>query len=241
MTVGFDLSYVDFGVQCNQGNPQQSWDPGFIGFTVSDPATGHGGGTSNIGRLAFIGDQNLMACNATDCFFIDSAASTVRKFKTADGSPDGSFTFTPGTGLAIAVDDVTGWVVVFTDSSTEAFDPITNAKVYELDATSPGGLHGVATGGGWAVLSAYDGTEGIPDYLDAINLQLPPGPGPTVKMSVKGTPQDGPWDFQVANLNGKPTEVVWSIVSGVLSAVDITTQTVIKSVTIPNVFTVKGP
>jgi HYDIN/CFA65/VesB-like, Ig-like domain len=233
ITVSLALSYTDFGISC--GSTPAVWDPGFVGFTINDPATGHGGGTSNVGRLGFLGDQNQIAFNASDIFLLDPATSTVRKFKIADGSPDGSFTFTPGTGLAISVDDVTGYLVLFTGTSTEAFDPVTNAKVYELDAASPGTLHGGAAGGGWAVLSAYDGTEGFPNVLDAINLQQPGSAA--VHVSVKGTPQDSPWNFQLTKLNGNLTEVVWSSYEGVLSTVDPSSLNVINSVALPNIFT----
>ena len=225
--VNFAIGYNDFGFQCSQGGAQSVWDPGFLNFTASDPATGHGGGTSNIGRLGFLGDQNLVAFNKTDAFLLDPATSTVRKFKIADGSPDGSFTFTPGTGLAIAVDDVTGYLVLFTGTSTEAFDPVTNTKVMEID-TSPGALHGGAAGGDWAVLTA----GGTLDYLDAINLTQ----GSVIHESVANTPQDAPWDYQLTNLGGNLVAVVWSVNTGVLSAIAIPSFNVINSIALPNIF-----
>lgn len=235
LQVSLALGYTDFGVSCPPGTTPSTWDPGFLEFTLSYPDTGHGGGTSNVGRLAFLGNQNLLAFNNTDVFLLDPGNSTVRKFKLTDGSPDGSFTFTPGTGLAIGIDDTTGDLVLFTGTSFQVFNPITNANLYELDAASPGSLQGGAVGNGWAVFSAYDGTEGIPAALDAIDLQHLGG-GP-VHSSVKDLPQNGPWNFQMTSLGGNPTEVVWSIVNGVLSSVDPSSLNVINSIIVPNIFT----
>ena len=234
----FGLNYNDgFGPPCGDGTSTASWDPGFISFSVSDPA-GNGGGTSNTGYFAFLGDQNLMASDASYIYQLVPIKSEVLRFNIADGSPAGSFTFSPGTGLSISVDDVTHEIVVFTSMSVEAFDPITLAKVYELDAASPASLQGGTAGGGWAVFSAYDGTEGIPDVMDAINLKDPGNPpNPAVHVHYNGTPQDMPWNFQIATINKTPTEVVWSAEYGVLSTVDIASQTVINSITMTNIFT----
>ena len=234
LQISFAVGLTDFGVQCSQGGPLAIWDPGFLQFTMSDPQNGHGGGTSNVGRIAFLGDQNFLTFNQTDAFLLDSATSTVRKFKTTDGSPDGSFTFSPGTGLAIGIDDVTGNLVLFTGTSFQVFDPATNAKLYEVDAASPGSIHGGAVGKGWAIFSVYDGTEGLPDVLDVFNLQQLGNP--PVHLSVKSTPQNFPWYFQLATASGSTVGVVWSIDAGVLSTINLSDLSVIQSLAIPNIY-----
>jgi Cep192 domain 4 len=213
----WNLLGVNLGVDYG-GAP---WNPGFLWFTASDPATGHGGGTSNKGYLAFVGDQDLLAFNAADMFVLDSATklgdswtNTIRKFKIADGSPDGSFTVSGGEGVGIAVDDKTGYVVVFTLDSIQAFDPITNAQKFRYDA-SVNGIQGGAAKGGWAVFSQYGGQYGpLPTILGCINLEQP---SMVFTQSVYKTPYDTPWDFQMTSINGNLTAVVLNVVGAILN------------------------
>lgn len=231
LTMGFVVSYTDFAAGCSSGNPGV-WNPGFHGVTYSDP-TGHGGGTSNVGHLAFLGDQNLLAFNKSDAFLLDSAENTIWKFK-LDGSSDGKFTFTNGTGLAIAVDNTTGDVVLFTDSNIQTFNPVTDAHTTLYDTGAAGLLHGGTAKDGWAVFSQYGSpVQGAPNILGCVNLQT----GAVNTVSVYGAQQNFPWDFQLTQLNGNLTAVVWSFDEGVLSTVAIPSLTVTGSITLPGIAT----
>jgi Cep192 domain 4 len=233
----FDIA-MGGGFACSGATTSNPLDPGFLQVTASDPVTGHGGGISNSGYLAVLGDQNLEAFNSTDAFLLDPASNTVRKFKLADGSPDGSFTFSDepsgahAVGETIAVDDVNGDVVLFLEYSIRVFDPTTNAQKFYL----PYGSYTGAAKGGWAVYSqsANHGTVGGPHVIGCINLKQP---STAFSEDFYGTPYDGAWDLQVTSIQGSLTAVAWSFSNGTLSTIAIPSLQVTGSAVLTNIAT----
>ncbi len=235
LAVGIAMGGSNPFVTCPGQTTPNQWDPGFFAITDADPATGHGGGISNQGRFGFLGDQNLLAFNATDAFLLDPGTNTIHKFKLSNDSPDGNIPFTGGTGYGIAVDNTTGDLVLFAGASVQAFDPTKNTQLFQINAASDGSLHGGTAMGGWAFLTSYDGTQGLPNVMDVIDLTQPNNS--IVHASVKGTPQNFPWNFQLTTINGNLMAVVWSVDGGVLSTVGIPSLQVAGSVTLPKIAT----
>lgn len=88
--------------------PEISYSPGWFDVTVSSPP-GPGGGTSNIGRIAFVGSLNTLACLAADCFFLDQGIGKVHAYSIVSGTKTSEWN-TGRLSYGITTDDGTGHV-----------------------------------------------------------------------------------------------------------------------------------
>lgn len=227
----FTLLSVDLTIGPFLGEP---WDPGLYGFTYTSPP-GHGGGTSVLAPLAFLGTYDEIAVNATDVFTLDPNTGTVAKTKIADGSSDGSFpTVGVGPGAAIAIDATTGTVVVSGNSQSfsgvVAYDPSTGAVTSTI--TASGNVMGVTAGGGFACFAEFGSpVQGLPNVIACADItQTNPTP---VTTSVFNTPENFPWEMKLVSLGGTLTLVELGVDTGVLATFSVPSLTLTGSVTLP--------
>jgi hypothetical protein len=193
-------------------------DPGFYGFTVASP-TGHGGGISGVAYQAILGDQNMLTFNGTDALFIDQSMSltvnTLKLYKLADGSPDGSITGA-NVSAGISLDDKTNYLLW---AINQGIDPASSGVGF-YDPTKGYGFVGfVNLGTGISSVGAAGGYGCATEYRANALVCFPvvAGSSTATTAAVAGVP----WDVQLATLNGNLTAVVWSVESDALSSFSV--------------------
>lgn len=158
----------------NLGFDTSHYMPGWITFSVSDG----NGNTSNTANLAFLGNQNTLAMSATQAFNSEGLGSPVARFALPSGSLVGTYS---GDGPGIAVDNLTGYVVVGEGSTGRVFwhDPSTGAtkgQVYATSATmavaAKNGV-GCTTQPSAGLLSCFDLGQASPPMISAAAGQQP--------------------------------------------------------------------
>lgn len=214
---------ITIGPKLGIGNPVHPapWNPGFYNFTFTNTSS-HGGGTSAGSNFGFVGTYDQLAFNASDAFLLDPNTGTVKKFKVSDRSSDGQFTTVGiGPGAAIAVDDMTGLVVVSGTNTVVAYDASGSVKA---TVSATGTVMGVTAGGGWVCFTQFGSpTQGLPNMIgcaDIHNFATIPNPTPTIQ-SVFGTPENFPWEMQLTSLGGKTTLVALCVESNMLAMVPV--------------------
>lgn len=203
------------------GMPPDSNDPpGWLDISLSTPAGGAGGGTSNTIYLAYMRPYNSLVVNGNNGYQLVPGSETIQ-YSLPSGSQvnEGSVQVDP---TGIAVDEVTGnflestWANLGTD-------------VYVFNS-STGGLGGVAVSDGQPVggVAAGDGYGCISIPGDSA-LSIFPFTFPTVgsiQITTPPGPKTGsnPGPISMTTVNGVPTCVVYDMSDLTISEVQITTS-----------------
>ncbi|MGH9774012.1 MAG: hypothetical protein ACRD50_03585 [Candidatus Acidiferrales bacterium] len=198
---------LNFAIGVNTNVGGGPFDPGYIGASITPPA-GHGGNTSNVENVAFLGDQDTLACSPTECFQLDQGSGIVWIFKRSDGSLERNITV-GRSETGIAFDNKTGLIVLAGIQGIAAFDPATGAHEFGADAKTS--VLGVDAADGWACFA-----EPFANALGCVQI-VPFTVGTPTTISIAGTP----WNVSMTSLSGNLTAVVWSIESDTLTMVSV--------------------
>lgn len=160
------------------------YNPGFSGFTVTNPQS-RGGGASNVKWLAFLGNLNTLAPSSTDAFQFDYAAAKMYKFRLSDGQLVAAF---PGRRYGPSFDDATSYFVGGAGTVVVAFRNSDGSTVFSWSNKKQ--VMAVAAKGGYACFSQdFDGLLSVVD-LTYVGNEDPSG------ISVGARP----WNVAMTNL-----------------------------------------
>lgn len=184
-----------------------SYNPGFFDLTLTSPQDGHSGGTSNVKKFAFLGNQNTATFSPTHAFQFDYAAGMGHKFRLSDGQLETSFS---ARGRGVAFDNTTSFIVVSASTVVGAFRSSDGSFVTSWTNGKP--VMDVAARDGVACF-----TQDFDGLLSCVDLRQP---GMTPVSIAIG---DTPWNVVMTNLpNDGLVALVFNSGDLVLSVVKVT-------------------
>lgn len=179
------------------------FNTGFAKVQCASPATGNGGGTSNMIASVFTGNMNITRFTATDIAVQDQQANTVSSFTLPGLKPDGSPIANAG-GTQIAFDPRAGTLL-----DAEWFAEVLAIPSQSGFATpSPPISIGAETGE-----SCFTMPFGSTVGCFTPSTQMNPTPA---YVTISGSP----WNVEMTIVNGVPTAVILEVENDVLYIVD---------------------
>jgi hypothetical protein len=195
------LNQIQFIVPCE-------WDPDWIEYSYASPATGNGGGTSNVATMLFPGNLNTVTLTPTDVVEADQGSYTVWSFKTSNLSLDTSEVISD---QGLAYDNGANTLVVGDFGNSGGPGNFVLAIPSNVGAAVNSNPMGVAAGDGLALFA-----EPIDNTLGAFAVSTTNISTPSY-VTIPGVP----WNVEQTTLNGTSTGVVLSVETDVLTLVSV--------------------
>jgi hypothetical protein len=215
------------------GMPPDSNDPpGWLDISLSTPAGGPGGGTSNTIYLAYMRPYNSLVVAGTNGYQLIPGSGTIQY-----SLPSGT-EITEGGGSVdpngIAVDDKTGDLLTSTWANLNADVGVSDSSMNFLGGvavTDGQPVGGVAAGSGYGCISIPgDGALSIFPFIfpTAGTIQITTPPGPRTGSS--------PGPISMTTINGQPTCIVYDLIDQTISEVQLTETLFVPSMQLLQTF-----